>query len=49
MDEESKELYLCKNEEKAIQKINEIINRINDIIKGMVDDEQKIKEKIILE
>jgi len=32
-----KEIYLCKNEEKAIQKINEIINRINNKIKEICD------------
>lgn len=36
-----KEMYLCKNEEKAIKKINEIIDRINDKIKVMCDDENK--------
>lgn len=34
---EGKEIYLCENEEKAIQKINEIINRINKKIKDMCD------------
>lgn len=33
----SKEIYLCKNKEKAIKKINEIINRVNNKIKEMGD------------
>lgn len=39
--DEGKEMYLCKNEEKAIKKINEIIDRINGKIKVMCDDENK--------
>jgi len=34
-----KEIYLCKNEEKTILKINEIINKINDNIKDMINNE----------